>query len=194
MPPYSKVIQTLDPILQQQLQDEFLLCQHSSLWGPHSLPLIKSANTPEYLSANIQVFGQGLTFWLRNITRDWHLTADNTKLWPITMQTIMSIVGTRKLGRIFYHMLRPGDSILRHNDQKVPFRYQIANRYHLYLDIHQDVSILLDEKIIDNSQMSNSVLDFNWLLDHEYINNSNKPFAFFVFDVVTDDVVIKNSQ
>jgi hypothetical protein len=42
--------------------------------------------------------------------------------------------------------------------------------------------------------MFNSVLDFNWLLDHEYINNSNKNFAFLVFDVVTDDVVIKNSQ
>lgn len=189
MPPFSSVIHKLNPIIQHQLLCEFLAHKNSLFWGPHSS--IADCKIPAPVAAaNQLVFGQGLTYWIRSISADWQLLIDRTDQWPVLMQMIHATIGNRQLGRVFYHSLKPGKELLRHNDKKVPFRNQIANRYHLYLNVDNDVDIVLDDELVDNKIICNSVLDFNWLLDHGYCNRSQTDFAFVVFDVVTDDVKI----
>jgi hypothetical protein len=98
------------------------------------------------------------------------------------------------IGRAYIHRLEPGQSIDRHDDRKMQFVTNVLHRYQLFLNIPTGFEIFMDNRYHNSSDYSNTIIDFNLRLPHEYNNNSNQTVMFMVFDVMKPDFSVKTSS
>lgn len=94
------------------------------------------------------------------------------------LKDVAANLASETFGRVYIHRLQPGEFIVRHADTAELYFFDIL-RYHIYLDIPDDVKILHSGDTI----APNSIILFNHQKLHEYINNSDKNIFFLVFDL-----------
>ena len=108
---------------------------------------------------------------------------------PMIWKFIQDYLDSHVIGRAYIHRLKPGDSIIKHNDQVHVQSLKIISRYHIYLDIPDSVELFLDDKIEDNPQCFRfTISDFALSRDHYYKNNSDQNWYFIVFDKLEKNI------
>lgn len=130
---------------------------------------------------------EGRTKYVYDVSFDENaeVTFDRTSDYPNLMGIINDCLCDNVLGKIYCHVLHPGQKIYRHSDSKLPFINKLFKRYQIYLDIPEGTKIVLDDNVVmDNAALKNSLLDFNLKKYHYYENNSDQNLYFFVFDIL----------
>jgi hypothetical protein len=117
---------------------------------------------------------------LRNVHTAWDK-------FPKTYDIIRTFT-KEKLGRVYWHRLLPGDTILPHSDASVAFVKSglLKRRYQLYLDIDPNTEIFFDNRYIDVSKINFSIIDFPLKTLHFYKNKSNSTLYILVFDIFAE--------
>ena len=94
---------------------------------------------------------------------------------PTIISNIQNFSGM--FGRSYIYQLLPGEEIYPHQYLN-PYLKSI-NRYHIYLDIQEGVSIEYSPMKIE----PNTLITFDATYMHSYKNFSDKPLQFVVFDI-----------
>lgn len=117
-----------------------------------------------------------------------------SSIFPRTVEIIKYIAGSNTVGRVYFHKLGPGQQILRHNDSGVVVQTRVKQRLQMYFEIPAAAELFIDNELKAVDQYRFKLVDFAMGLDHYYINHSNQPWIFLVFDVLCDDVSILNIE
>lgn len=133
---------------------------------------------------NLTALQDGKSIHLQWCNDRLNIITDNWKVFPQTHQLLKSIVSNSCLGRVYWHRLLPGDTINPHTDANIPFVKSnvLQHRYQIYLDIDIDHQIVFDNKPVNGSDITNSIIDFPLRTMHHYTNNSASPLYLLVFD------------
>jgi hypothetical protein len=104
---------------------------------------------------------------------------------PNVWNFILECLGDDAVGRAYIHRLKPNDSINKHHDDIHVKSMNILNRYHIYLDIPDNVELFFDDENVENPlQFKNTLVDFALSRLHYYKNWSNQNWYFIVFDKI----------
>lgn len=116
----------------------------------------------------------GKSIWIHGTDNPTRYIKYDDKI-PTIASNMQSIPGM--FGRSYIYQLLPGEEIYPHQDLNPYFKS--VNRYHIYLDIHEGVSIEYSPMKIE----SNTLIAFDATYMHSYKNFSDKPLQFVVFDI-----------
>ena len=171
----SFIIRKLDITEINDLYEELKL--NGSLWGPHR------TNSSEQRRSALKDGKSIIVQWCDNAAKISHQQWD---LFPTTHAIIKRIVDGANIGRVYWHRLLPGENILPHSDEAVPFvkSGKLQTRYQIYLDVDEDVLIYFGGDTIKGSVIENSVIDFPLKTLHYYENKSDKDLYLLVFDTL----------
>jgi len=168
----SILIRKLTSLEISDLKEE--LANNDSLWIDHVFDLKYTA------------LKDGKSIHLQWCDNELVVTREKWESFSKTKNILKSITGSNTIGRVYWHRLLPGEKINAHNDANLPFvlSNKLVHRYQIYLDIDTNVEIFFDNRIIDVTQISNSIIDFPLKSMHYYKNNSNSIVYLLVFDDV----------
>lgn len=178
----STIVHIFDEDATARLRAEINLIKSLDLWTSHF--------EGEY--AKTGALRHGKTFWLRKIDHNMNLMVDRYFEFPESYKLLKQFSKDCEIGRSYWHWLRPGDSIDKHNDRNLGFTDQVLHRYQVYTDIPDGSIISIDEGRFDPITLKNCVLDFNMHYDHFYRNDTDSDLIFMVFDVFKPGVHINN--
>lgn len=168
----SYVLKNIDASFGKKLKAEVL---ENAVWEYHWQTLLYILSGP---------LKEGKTFWVIKKDHDLHTLNDVCHTIPHTLELVKTL-GDYHLGRFYFHMLKPGQKILPHNDADLPFIDKLYKRYQIFFDIPDDIHIILDDGIrFDNSELAYSILDFDLRRIHQYQNKSQFTFIFGVIDLL----------
>jgi hypothetical protein len=152
--------------------------------------------TQHFPDLSLTALKEGKSIHLQWCDKQLVVTRTLWDLFPKTKQLLQSILGENTLGRVYWHRLLPGETINPHTDCNLEFvkNGQLQHRYQIYLDIDNDIEIFFADRLIDGSQISNSIIDFPLKSMHHYNNKSNSTLYLLVFDDIGTPSRIRTSE
>lgn len=160
------------------LQEELTAAGNS--WGFHYLKV-----TPE--SAPLR---HGKTIYIQSLSIiDDKSLLDNRSLFSATIKLMAEKTGNKvdRLGRSYWHSLKPGDRIDVHRDRDShnTTYFQRVNRYQVFPALPRDFIIVTDGQLWNfdaEKMLSNKLISFNQHDWHYYANHSDREVQFLVMD------------
>jgi hypothetical protein len=160
------------------LEDELALAEKQ--WAFHYLKM-----TPQ--SAPLR---HGSSIYIQSLhVVDHSVLLDNRNIFPNTIKSVAALTGNKaeRLGRSYWHRLKPGDRIDVHRDRDSQdgAYFSKVKRYQVYMSLPSTFVVVMDGTLwnFDEDRMlSERLIEFNHSDWHYYANHSEKDIHFLVMD------------